>query len=141
MLFVSTLPETARRLRDVNLFAGCTARDLRRIDGMATTVTIPAGRVLCEHGEIGRECFVVLDGVVDVALQNRSIAIGSGSVVCEIALLIPNGRRTATVTARTDATVLAFTRTEFGHLLEAFPGIAHNIVRESARRLIEDIDI
>ncbi len=141
MFFVSSLPQTVRRLRDVDVFAGCTARDLRRIDGMATTVAIPAGRVLCQHGEIGQECFVVLDGIVDVALPNRTVAVGSGSVVCEIALLIPNGRRTATVTARTDATVLAFTRAEFGHLLDVFPTIAHKIVRESARRLVEDIDI
>ena len=141
MLFTATLPNSVRRLRDVDLFAACTIRDLRRIDGMATSVAIPAGRVLCRQGEIGRECFIVLDGIVDVALTDRTLAVGPGAVVGEIALLTPNGRRTATVTARTNATVLAFTRTEFGHLLNVFPAIAHNIVRESARRLVQDIDI
>jgi CRP-like cAMP-binding protein len=137
----TTLPDPVRRLRGIDLFAACTARDLRRIDRMVTTVDIPAGRVLCRTGEIGRECFIVLDGHLDVALANRHVTVGPGAVVGEIALLTPGGHRTATVTALTDATVLAFTRTEFGHLLNVFPTIAHNIVRESARRLVEDIDI
>jgi CRP/FNR family transcriptional regulator, cyclic AMP receptor protein len=141
MLFATTLPDSVRRLHEVDLFAACTTRDLRRIEQMATTVTVPAGRVLCRHGEIGRESFIVLDGILDVTLCNRKVAVGSGAVVGEIALLTPNGRRTATLTARTEATVLAFTRTEFGHLLAVFPVIAHDIVRESARRLLEDIDI
>lgn len=140
-MLLTTLPEPVRQLRDVDLFAACTTRDLRRIDKMATTITVPAGRVLCRHGEIGRECFIVLDGQLDVALADRHVTVGPGAVVGEIALLTPNGRRTATVTARTDSTVLVFARIEFGHLLNVFPTIAHNIVRESARRLVEDIDL
>jgi CRP-like cAMP-binding protein len=108
---------------------------LRDVDRYATTTTVPAGRILCHHGY---ECFVVIDGELDITVDGRHIIVGGGALVGEIDLLTPGGRRTATVTAKTDATLLVFTRMEFGHLMAVFPTIAHRGVRESARRLVED---
>jgi CRP/FNR family transcriptional regulator, cyclic AMP receptor protein len=137
----TTVPDPVRRLRDLDVFAGCTGRELRQIDRRATTTTVRAGRILCHQGDIGRECFVIIDGEVDIAIDDRHVSVGGGALVGEIALLTPGGRRTATVTAKTGATLLVFTRTEFRHVMAAFPTIAHRIVRESTRRLVEDIDI
>jgi CRP-like cAMP-binding protein len=63
-----------------------------------------------------------------------------GALVGEIALLASGGRRTATVSAITDIAVLAFTRTEFSRLMTGVPTVAHQILREAARRLVEDLD-
>jgi CRP-like cAMP-binding protein len=58
--------------------------------------------------------------------------------VVSIALLIPDGRRTATATALSDLVVLVFTRTEFTQLMTGLPTVAHKILHEATRRLIEN---
>jgi CRP/FNR family transcriptional regulator, cyclic AMP receptor protein len=138
--FVTTPPNRLHRLRDIELFAHCTARELRLIDSLTTTVGIEAGRVLCRAGDIGRECFVLLDGRADVGVNDRHQTVGRGALVGEIALLTPRGRRTATATAVTDLTVLVFSRTEFGRVMTGIPIVAHAILREATRRLVENDD-
>ncbi len=96
--------------------------------------------MLCRTGELGRECFVLLDGSVEVAYDGRCETYERGALIGEIALLTPAGRRTATVTAITDVSVLAFTRCEFRRLLATVPTVAHRILRGVARRLIDDTD-
>ena len=49
--------------------------------------------------------------------------MGAGDIVGEIALL-ENSRRTATVTALSDADVLAFNRREFATVLDECPAFA-----------------
>ena len=138
MHFVTTPLERLRSRTDIALFADCTARELRRIDGLATTVTVKAGRVLFRPGDVGRECFVLLDGEVDVATDHCHHRVGRGALLGEIALLVPDGRRTATVTALSDLVVLVFTRTEFTQLMTGVPSVAHKILHEATRRLIEN---
>ena len=140
MLFTTTLPDDIVRLREIELFAACTARDLRRIDSLATGVKIERGRVLCRQGEIGRECFVLLDGHADVDVDGQHYTVGRGALLGEIALLTHGGRRTATVTALTDISVLAFTRPEFTQLMTGLPSVAHKILRAATQRLVEDIN-
>lgn len=138
MLFTTAMPDHLRKFRDIDLFTGCTVRELRRIDKLATTVAIRAGRVLCRQGEPGRECFVLLDGTADVDIDGRHHTLGRGALLGEIALLIPRGRRTATVATITNSTLLAFTKSEFANLMSALPTVAHSILRETSRRLVEN---
>jgi CRP/FNR family cyclic AMP-dependent transcriptional regulator len=133
---VTTPSDRLRCHLDIALFADCTDRELRRIDALGAAVTVEAGRVLCHEGEVGRECFVVIDGHVDVDMDDRHYTVGRGALLGENALLIPDGRRTATVTARSDTTVLVFTRTEFTQLMTGLPTVAHKILHEATRRLI-----
>ena len=138
MLFAG-LPEPVRRLRSLALFASCTVHELRQVDRLATAMNVPRGHILCRRGDVGHECFVIVEGEVDVAFEDHHLVVGAGTIVGEIALLTPRGRRTATIAAKTDTKLLVFTRTEFGRLINTCPSVAHKIVRESARRLIEDI--
>ena len=140
MLFVTSLSDRFHGLRGIELFANCRARDLRRIDSMTTRTRVEAGHVLCRHGEIGRECFVVLSGEADVNVGGRHSTVGRGALLGEIALLTPNGRRTATVTALSELSVLVFSRTEFGQVMAGMPAVAHAILREATRRLVENTD-
>ena len=140
MLFETCPPNRVRRELDVALFADCTNRELRRIDTLSTVMTKKAGHVLCRRGEIGRECFVLLDGQVDVDTNGRHCAVDAGAPVGEIALLITNGRRSATVTAVTDVTLLVFSRVEFTELMQGFPIVAHKILNEATRRLLENVE-
>jgi CRP-like cAMP-binding protein len=139
VLFMPT-PDRFHRLRDIELFANCSGREFRRLDSMATESTIAAGHVLCQEGVVGRECYVILDGRVEVVVNGRRRTLDRGALIGEIALLTPSGRRTATATALTDLTVLVFTRTDFGLIMTGIPAAAHSILREATRRLVENSD-
>ena len=45
-------------------------------------VTLPAGKVLCEQGTIGREAFVIVDGTAEVRRNKKKVAtLGPGTCV------------------------------------------------------------
>jgi CRP-like cAMP-binding protein len=131
-------PDHGRRLGDIDLFAACTPHELRRLDHLGTIGHIEAGCVVFRRGEIGRECFVVLDGQADVDVEGCHYTVRRGALIGEIALLTQGARRTATVVAVTDLTALVFTRAEFSQLMSGFPVIAHKVIREATRKLVED---
>ncbi len=133
-------PAQINRLDDIDLFAACTPRELRRIEALTTTGHIAAGRVVFRRGDVGRECFVILDGQADIDVDGRHHIAGRGTLIGEIALLVQGAHRTATVVAVTDLTVLVFTRTEFSQLMNGLPAVAHKVMREATKRLLEDFD-
>jgi CRP-like cAMP-binding protein len=138
MLFDTCPSNRLRHDFGVALFADCTNRELRRIDSLSTTIVRKAGTVLCRQGDFGSECFVLLDGYVEVDTGCRRYTVGPGAPLGEIALLITNGRRSATATARTDVTLLVFSRTEFTQLMQGLPIVAHKVLNEATRRLVEN---
>ncbi len=65
------------------------------------------GKTLVRQGDPGVELFLLLDGVLTVAVDGRAVAeVGPGAVLGERALL-ESGRRTATLTAATPCRVAA----------------------------------
>jgi len=63
------------------------------------------GQVLVEQGQIGRELYLLLDGVISVEVDGESLGdLGPGAIVGERAI-IEGGRRTATLKALTKARV------------------------------------
>lgn len=67
---------------------------------------VKAGTMLTQQGDRDDTVFVVLDGVLDVDVGNQTIAeVGPGAVVGERASI--DGRRSATLRARTDSRVVA----------------------------------
>jgi CRP-like cAMP-binding protein len=126
----------ARELARVDIFAGCTHSQRRRIAAFAKLVTVHPGRTLCRQGITGREFFVILDGEVTVTVDNTAVAtLGPGCGFGEVTLLTPNGRRSATVTATTSMTTLVLERTAFAAFLEAAPSVGRGVLQESTRRL------
>jgi CRP-like cAMP-binding protein len=128
------LTNPVQRLASLDLFAGCAARTLRRIDTLSCTVDVRPGRVLCREGEIGEEFFVLLAGLVEVRRGNGSVALlHPGAWFGETALLTKE-RRHATVTTTTAATVLVFGKREF-HALLALSSDVQTRLQETSRRV------
>jgi CRP-like cAMP-binding protein len=140
--FTTAKPDVRlRRLSDISLFAGCGRRELLQIDRLGVRVDVPAGRVLCRQADVGRECFIALEGRAKATVAGYHEAlVEPGALIGEIALLTPRGRRTATVTAATDMTLLVFSRREFASLIAAAPTVAHSVLREVTRRLVENVE-
>ncbi len=128
-------------IRDHELFAGLGKKELREVERLSTPISISAGRKVTVEGTRGRECFVVMNGTVEVARHGEKVAeIGPGGLVGEIALLDTSDHtRTATATALTDADVLVFSADEFRTLITQHPTIAERIERTAVQRLIDDL--
>jgi hypothetical protein len=63
------------------------------------------GQVLVEQGQVGRELFLLLDGVLAVEVDGESLGeVGPGAILGERAI-VEEGRRTATLRAITKARV------------------------------------
>jgi hypothetical protein len=100
-------------MRSVPLFAPLPAATVERLAGSAKTVECHAGGTIFRQGDKGDQYYLVGAGEVEVEVDGRSVsALSRGDGFGEIALLrdVP---RTATVTAKTDATLHAIERDEF----------------------------
>jgi len=129
--------ETGRRisaLREIPLFAGCTGKELARVDRLGAGIDLQAGRTLTREGAEGCEFFMVRDGVAVATSGARRVGvIGAGSVAGELALL-DGTVRTATVVAATPMRVVVFTAKEFAELLAVAPCIEDGVRRIAAER-------
>jgi CRP-like cAMP-binding protein len=90
-----------------------------------------------KQGDVGRECFVLVDGTVKVERNGRKVAsLGPGAYFGEMSLL-DKGPRTATATAETACTVLVLGPREFSGLLDEVPQLAHKLLAALAARIRE----
>ncbi len=126
-------------LLQVPLFSGCSKKDLQTIAKAGDEITMTAGTMVVDQGQMGREAFVILDGTVTVRRGGKKITqLGTGAVVGELSLL-DHGPRTATVTCDTDCTLFVLDQHHFRGVLEANPSIAMKLLGALAGH-IRDLD-
>lgn len=123
------------RLHAVPLFSGCDKKELERLSAAIDTIDVAAGKTLIRQGAITHEAFVIENGEADVAIDGTHVAtIPSGEMIGEIGLLtrLP---ASATVTAKTDMTVLVIPHQRFASVADDTPGLGMAIAKELAQRL------
>lgn len=126
-------------LRNVPLFSSCSTKDLEKIAKSSDEITMPAGSLLVDQGQTGREAFIVLEGQVTVRRNGKRVGdFGPGTVVGELSLL-DHGPRTATVNCATDCTLLLLDQRHFLGVLDSVPALTHKILASLAGR-IRDLD-
>ena len=126
-------------LAKVPLFSSCSTRDLQKIAKAGDEVVMPAGSVIVDQGQTGREAFVILEGTALVKRNNKKVAVlGSGAVVGELSLL-DHGPRTATVVAETDVSLLVIGQRQFLGVIDEVPALSHKLMATLAGR-IRDLD-
>jgi CRP/FNR family transcriptional regulator, cyclic AMP receptor protein len=125
------------RLKRAPLFEGLSRKELVQLARMSDDAEVPAGRVLCKEGAIGREFFVLVEGKVDVARKGRRLAaLGAGDFVGEISLL-EQTPRTATITATTPLRFFVLTSKDFRQVVADNPSVERKVLRALARRVLE----
>ena len=97
------------------------------------------GEEFIKQGEIGESAFVIMSGDVEVIIKTPDGPLTVGTVgvnqlVGEIALL-HDGRRTATLRAKTAVSCLLLSKDVFFHLLREFPDFSLAVMRDLAARL------
>jgi CRP-like cAMP-binding protein len=126
-------------LRNVPLFTACTNKELETIARATDEITLPAGHVLTDQGQTGREAFIIMDGSATVRRNGKKVAtLGKGAVVGELSLL-DHGPRTATVTTDAETTVLVLDQRHFLAVLDDVPSLSHKLLAALASK-VRDFD-
>lgn len=120
------------------IFANVHERDVTRVAEIGEPVDAEPGAVLMDQGDVGTECFFVIDGQAGVYSGGQHIAaIGPGSIVGEMAL-VGHKPRNASVVADTPMQLLAFNIAAFKKLLEEMPGTRDVVTRVLEARAEEN---
>ncbi len=101
--------------------------------------TFRAGEVIFTEGAPAATCYFIAQGRASAVQQGRKIReMGAGDAFGEIALLNPNGHRTATVVADSDLLCMELNVESFWSLLAARLPLGAEIERLALRRLRDD---
>jgi CRP/FNR family transcriptional regulator, cyclic AMP receptor protein len=129
---------TAETIGRVPLFNGLENRDLKRLADAFKERRYAAGQTIAREGETGAGFFVIGEGTASVSVEGEERAsLGAGDYFGEIALIDPEARRTATLTAQTDMVCYGLTVWEFRPIVEHDGRIAWKLLQVLARRLRE----
>ena len=124
-------------LQKVPLFSSLTTKDLEKIAKAGDTLTLPAGQMIIDQGQTGREAFVIINGEATVRRNGKKITtVGAGAVLGELSLL-DHGPRTATVTCDTPCEVIVIDQRHFSAVLSDVPALSQKIMANLAARIRE----
>jgi CRP-like cAMP-binding protein len=128
----------AEVLQEVPVFAGLSARHIRRIAGLSVVARFDARAPIVNAGDPGEAFYVVLTGRVTVRRGSgrATVQIGPGGYFGEMAL-VDGAPRSATVVAEGETTCLVLSRRAFAGVLEAEPAVAAALLRTLAARVRE----
>jgi CRP-like cAMP-binding protein len=127
---------TAADLERIPLFASLSEAELEELTGSFEVKSTAAEAQLIDEGTGGYSLLALADGQARVTANDNEIAtLGPGDCFGEMALL-GRGRRTASVTTTTPATVYVMFGTEFRRLEQRHPEIVAQIKALMRERLI-----
>jgi CRP-like cAMP-binding protein len=111
-------------LRKVRMLSELDVLTIEQLAGSLTLVSVAAGERIVREGDVGHAYFVVADGELLVTQNDQILrSMHRGEGFGEIALL-KSVRRTASVTARTDATLYTLASTHFIEAVTSHPPTA-----------------
>jgi CRP-like cAMP-binding protein len=124
-------------LKRATLFEGLSRKQLAQLARVSEDLEVPAGRVLCKEGEVGREFFVIIDGEAEVTKNGKRLATRTGGEFFGEIALLEDTPRMATVTALTPLRFFVLTRRDFRQLIRDNPGVELKVLQALARRLVQ----
>ena len=125
-------------LREVDLLRGLKESDLVSLAADLAERRVAAGDPIVGEGTGGVAFFFILEGETSVSVAGEEVAtLKRGDYVGELALLDPEGPRSATVTAKTDVVLAAMSAWQFRPFVLAHPDVAWLLLQRLARRLRE----
>ncbi len=134
-LAVQSAGDGHRSLRSEPVFSPETLATLADRVEKSAIVRFPHGSRIIKEKGAGTSMYVVLEGVVGVAVGRRIVEkIGAGGVFGEMAL-VDNAPRAATVVAREDCSLLSMNRDALLALVKNDPAIGMSLMRAVAARM------
>ena len=143
MLNAVLLPLNAWRLRSMIGLIRETEAAIK--DGMNVAWLLPythpknfkAGAILMERGEYATAAFYIVSGEVEVEGQNQPL--GKGTLLGEIGLFTPDGKRTKTVRAKTDVQTAMIDYDRFKELYFQNPQFGFRLLHLVVARLQNEL--
>jgi putative ABC transport system ATP-binding protein len=131
-------------LERVPLFAGLEPAKLKLIALASERMIFAAGEDLFRQGDSADHAYVIIAGAADILVDGpdgftRVATVEKNHFVGELALLSSQSR-SATVRATSDLTALAITKDTFFQMIEDFPQISIEMMRDMGRRLLDTND-
>lgn len=133
------LKDEMELLRQIPLFANIDPARLKLLAFTSKRIVFEKDQELFSQGDMGDAAYVILDGSVDVLIENKNelshvATIEKNGFVGEIAILcgVP---RTATVRATGRLETLKIMKEHFLDMLAEFPEVSVAVMRELAGRL------
>lgn len=123
----------------VPLFDGLSEAQRSRVLDGGTVLDLAEGAPIIRAGEVGKELFVLLDGLAEVRRPADGAAlslIGPGQVMGEIAF-VADSRRSADVIALAPSRVLVVTQESLKRLMKSDPETAARLLLNLSRTLCE----
>ncbi len=130
-------------LSRIPLFSSLPADEITRVAGALQEGRYDAGEILFLEGDAGNCFYVIVEGQLEVVKalgtpDERIIAVrGAGDYVGEMSLILVDGKRTASIRARTSLHTLEMTRADFDALLHRQPQMAYQMARVLGTHLNE----
>ncbi|MBC8792216.1 MAG: cyclic nucleotide-binding protein [Tagaea sp. CACIAM 22H2] len=138
-----SIKEETDALKRIPLFAKLDPAKLKLLAFMSQRLTYEPGQAIFSQGDAGDAAYIVLEGEAAVLIDTNSgpteiARTGKHEIVGEIAILceVP---RTATVRAAGDNSLvcLKIEKDDFMALVNEFPSMGLEIMRELARRIVK----
>lgn len=135
------IAERTRLLAGVSAFAGIVRDALVGIATVAQEDRFSPGKVVIAEGEAGERLFLIVSGAADVS-SNASgsdvilATLHRGDLFGEIAVVVPNAVRTATVKAQTPLVVISFTLDDLNRLCGEQPQVRSALESIAKRTLL-----
>ncbi len=125
----------------IPLFQNVPSGDLVKMVNELPVETYEPGSYLFRDGDPGEHLYVVIEGDLEILLAADSPdemllkVCGPGEYVGEMGLILADGKRTATVRAKTKARTWVMSRAKFTQVLQRWPVIAYSMVNILSERL------
>lgn len=122
----------AARLKTISVFAALDEAHLNTIAGLASEVSVPAGKELVREGDYSYDLLAIEEGTAKVERGGEHLAdLGPGDIIGEMGVL-EKALRTATVTATSPMVLVTMDRWDVKRLGKQAPGVV-----EDLKKLIE----
>ena len=137
--------DIVRSLSKIEIFHPLSQEELASVASNLREQIFASGEVLVRQGEEGDTFYILRDGKVAVSVndaEGRSTVVahlGKGQVFGEMSLLTGE-KRTATITAEADTTVLALSKAIFADVLETNAQIAEALAKVLEKRQRENLE-
>jgi sigma-B regulation protein RsbU (phosphoserine phosphatase) len=125
----------------IPLFQDVPSAELFQVVRELPVETYAPGAYIFREGDTGEKLYVVMDGSLEVLLGAESSdelllrTCGPGEYIGEMSLILPDGRRTATVRAKEQTRAWVMSRSKFQEIIQRWPKMAYSMVRILSQRL------
>jgi sigma-B regulation protein RsbU (phosphoserine phosphatase) len=128
-------------LSQLPLFIDMPRGELKYLTYTLTQLSLKANTIVFREDEVGDSFYIVINGEVDVVMaidtpdEKLLATLGPGDYSGEMSLVIPGGKRSASIRTRSRSQLLVMTREEFDELLHRQPHVAYAMIKVMSSRL------